>query len=186
MEPRVVTETQHAHSRCATDYVSVGLAKRVTNYGKVFEARIEYDATLRRVTVVRIPDEVRGLYGSKKVQVHTPFDFAAGILGRAAFFDAKATGKPTFNLKDCTQRKTEHQWLALQEAAAQGNKAGYLIWFYSSATIAWAGVEQVQGYLRDGLKSINPYLPGLRIQGDNEAIDLERLIFASGTKDSKT
>ncbi|MHA2064110.1 MAG: hypothetical protein ACXABY_06990 [Candidatus Thorarchaeota archaeon] len=150
-----------------------------TDWGKAFEKRIIHDSEALNYTCIKVPEEVRSFYGKgRPVQVQTPFDFCAGVMGRAAFFDGKACGDLAFNIKSNILRGTKaHQLAALQQAEACGNKAGYLIWFYTQACFAYLRCGDIQGYLSDGLKSINPYLPGIRTQPDNKPLDIKRLIF---------
>lgn len=152
-----------------------------------FEKRIVSDLTMQGIFVSQIPTGCRivsrkGFGGGGGARpsiqmVKTDFDFCAAVDGRAVFFDAKACGERTFNIRSLILReKKRHQFLRMREAHRTGAKAGYLIWFYEERLITWAPVEVVAGIIADRTsKNITPDLPGCFTQEDSWKVDIARM-----------
>jgi hypothetical protein len=156
------------------------------DYWKQFENRIYKESWARGIFVSQIPTGCRIVYrgGRKSIQlVTTDFDFAAGVSGRAMFFDAKADAGKNFNFKSHVSRPSKHhQMLKLLSAHDMGSAAGYLIWFYNLKQITWAPIRTVHLMIRDGAKSLNPDTPGVRSQEDWLALDIGKLAFKEVAK----
>jgi hypothetical protein len=153
------------------------------NYGAEFEKQVEEHSEARGYTCVKIPEEIRGFHGrGRGAQVRTRFDFAAGIKGTACFFEAKACGEGTFNFKSrVLSAKKRHQFMALKAAESNGNKSGYLIWFYNHKAYVWASSKCIQSLMDEGHNSLSPKSPYITTKPDDKPIDLMELMF-SGEK----
>jgi penicillin-binding protein-related factor A (putative recombinase) len=113
--------------------------------GKSFETRILSDACLLGHTIIKVPEQFINVYGNGPIkQCKTPFDFCGGINGKSIFFDAKATKETRLNIKTyilCA--KKVHQFASLKSAAANGDTAGYLVYFYNLRLFTWFDIDVV-------------------------------------------
>src|ERR1017187_7102727 len=96
---------------------------------KQLEARIQNEAPTHGVTCWQVPTQVR-IINKNGIKFPVPIkslpDFAAGVFGFAAFFDAKSTQETSWNLQDYVFRKDSssnklHQWEKLLNAHETGN-----------------------------------------------------------------
>jgi penicillin-binding protein-related factor A (putative recombinase) len=144
-----------------------------------FENRIMEESKYFRIGCVQVPSGVR-ISGAKTFRFKTKFDFAAGVKGKAVFFDAKTCGEDAFNFKSLAIRdKKKHQFDSLVEIREFGNQAGYLIWFYKHRIIAWADVAVIKTMIEEGKKSVAYNDSGLRYKSDDLPIDLEDFVFGN-------
>lgn len=137
-----------------------------------FEDRIHRETWARGHYCARIPTGARVLGKGKVAMIKTPFDFAAGVHGKAVFFDAKSTAEGTFNIgSKVMATKSSHQFHQLMEAHRAGSVAGYLIWFYAPFLryITWVPITVMA---RPQLVSIRPGMSGTTSIDDNRQIDL--------------
>lgn len=146
-------------------------------FWKQWEQRVLVEPHKLDVYVEQVPSHVV-LTNKGPIRKKSGPDFAAGIYGHAAFFDAKCTVDKRFNLASkAIAAKKLHQFNRLRQAASMGNHAGYLIWFYSLGIITWAPIEVLTGLIQAGVRSITPETVGCRNQRDNRLLDLGKLIL---------
>lgn len=142
-----------------------------------FEKRIKTECDLLRVTCIKIPEKVTGMYRGRAIQQKSEFDFSFGIDGFAAYADAKASKEPVFNFKSkMLAEKKIHQWQCLKSAEDNFNIAGLLIWFYGEGKIVWASVSTIDSLLSKGDKGIRLSSEGISIQSDSEPINIRQLM----------
>lgn len=144
---------------------------------KGFENRIREECQLQGITCIKIPEQIVQAGGGKHFRRKTAFDYAAGIDGIAAFFDAKSSGRDLYLESYITDEKKIHQFTALKAAYENFNIAGYLIHFYQEFTIAWAPIQVVHGLINTKQLKITPTTPGLTKQMDNVPINLRTLLW---------
>lgn len=143
----------------------------------IWEKRIEAECKITGITVVRVPETIRGFYGGKPVKVKSNVDFSVGVDGRAAFFDAKVTNERLWNLKKYVFADTRiHQYAQLLSAHTNGNVAGYLIWFADYRKIVWLPVTEIEKLKNAGVASIHPETEGVLVQDEDQIIDLRKLL----------
>lgn len=142
---------------------------------KQFEKRVESESKMNQITAWKVPTEIR-LIKSRPYPIHikTVPDFACGILGLAAFFDAKTTHKDKWQIKDNVLREDKiHQWHNLLDAHEKGNVAGYLLWFINHRLISWISVETINQFLEQKQNLILPDSPGVISFPDDQPINLK-------------
>ncbi len=147
---------------------------------KIFEERIVTESEAKGYTCVKVPNDVRGLYSHKPIQVKTSFDFCCGVNGLALFFDAKSeNGGALYIDAYITSEKKIHQFHALQACHLNNNKAGYLCLFYEQHdVISWIPIPVIIEARRLGVKCISPETPGVVSQDSGFNIDLKLLCFS--------
>lgn len=149
-----------------------------------FEIRIEKEAPLFGYTCWKVPTDTKMFFkmGTRQFQqVKSKPDFAAGILGLAAFFDAKSTIENTWAIKANVLRHDKHvdkltQWHDLKSAWDLGNISGYLIWFVNLKKITWASCGTVQAFIDKGETSVRPDLPQVYSQDADKPLNLKVLM----------
>jgi penicillin-binding protein-related factor A (putative recombinase) len=148
-----------------------------TEIWRQFEKRCKEDLQLGGHAVTHVPSHLQQTkYGS--VRKKTDCDFAAGINGRAVFFDAKVCGEARFNIKSLILRPDKiHQYWFLIGAVEKGSVGGYLIWFYDKKKIVWLPAENIHRLTQDSEKSIGIDSPEVRTQDDDKPIRLDQLIW---------
>ena len=60
--------------------------------GSQFEEKIKEEVGLSRIALIRVPNAIKMFRGGS-AREKSPFDFAAGIDGVAAFFEDKSTSR---------------------------------------------------------------------------------------------
>lgn len=145
-----------------------------TEIWRQFEKRIGQELNLQRNTVVaQIPSHMNQSKG-RVFRKKTDCDFAAGVDGRAVYFDAKVCAEPRFNANSLILRESKiHQYRFLKSALEKGSIGGYLIWFYGQRKIVWLPVEMVDNINR----SFAWDDARMRSQDDDKPIDLKALIW---------
>lgn len=145
---------------------------------KEFERRILEEGNLKSNTyVARLPSEAVQTK-SGFIRRKTPFDFAAGIKGKAAFFDAKSTALQRIYITDVlTKKKAIHQFHELEKAREKGSLAGYLIWWKPLNLYSFVHISTIQTLIKDKIKTIDPNTKDVTSQSDAFPIDLEKLII---------
>lgn len=154
-----------------------------TELWEQFEKRIREEAPLFNVTVWQYPCEIkltkdRSTGFPIQFRVKSKPDFAAGILGMAAFFDAKSTKSEKWSLRDYVFRNDArankiHQWEQLDQANRNGNIAGYLVWFVKLRTITWVSVETIRAMVSHGDGYLTPQTAGCVSFPDDRPINLK-------------
>ncbi len=130
--------------------------------------------------ITHIPSHLQQTKG-RTVRIKTDCDFAAGIDGKAVFLDAKSCAGKMFYFSDHKTFNEDklHQIRFLAEAMAKGNRAGFLVWLYDKRLILWADVDLVCDVKAKGGKGFDETTPGIRLQKDDEPINLRKLIWGS-------
>lgn len=144
---------------------------------KDFEKTVESTAKVFGYTVIKIPERFIRVYKGRPIQKKTSFDFAAGVDGSSVFFDCKCRKGSKFEFsKYLFDKEKKHQWEALQEAHDQGNRAGYLVWWYEPGLYAWLDVEVIRYHLELGMKYCDPMTTGVIIEDDSRPLNLRSLL----------
>lgn len=145
-----------------------------------FEHRIKNETRAMGGAITHIPSHIQQTRG-KKVRMKTDCDFAFGIDGRAGFLDAKSCAGKRFYFSDHKTFNDEkiHQYTFLMQAFATGSQAGYLVWLYDKRLILWAPIGVVAGLKVNNELGFDETTTGVRMQKDDEPINLRKLIWGN-------
>lgn len=150
-------------------YARARSGHRARQIGQIFENMIQLWASRAGVSCIRLPDGCRGTRTGKGLtllRVRTPFDFCLFWNGLGIVLDAKTVEGSTFPHSAITH----HQVISLSECR-HARRAGYLVWYRASDTIAFHSATQL--YMLRPRESLVPG-QGLVI-GSSQRLDLERL-----------
>lgn len=146
----------------------------------LFEKRIKVDCDLQRITNIKIPEIVRGMFGGNKrgpMMVKSYPDFVLGLDGKFVILDAKVTHDRLWNIKKyCLHEDKIHQFSFLLRANLDGNISGYLVWFKEYRMITWVPITVIQYCQTNQIPSITPETEGVISQAEDELIRFREIL----------
>lgn len=143
----------------------------------IFEKRVAAEAKMQKISVIRVPEEIRVPRMGQVIRIASPVDFCMGIDGRAAFMDAKVTNDRLWNLKKYVfADKKIHQFADLLGYSVDGNISGYLVWFVPLRKVSWIPIRTIQDAQKKQIASLHPESEGVVSQDDLTMIDFRKLL----------
>ena len=138
-------------------------------YGQDFESRVEYQAKVAGLLLVRHGTQVRYLPGGKTLAIKSDLDFRmSNRQGRTIFFDCKSFQESSFSFS----KLTHHQKLRAALYHSYSLQAGFLVELRGADSVLYYDIAAV---MEAGPRSRFDATNGLNI-GPSNWFELERLL----------